>query len=398
MKEEQMKECSKIFNLIDEKEAIFLLRSLIQKKSVTHLENEKAVSDFIVDYLKHSNVKIEIDQVSEKRENLLISLQSDPCQPSKRLIFSGHFDTVPPGNVNWTYPIYEGKIEGKKLYGRGSTDMKSGIAAMILAMKYIKASKLQLKGDLCFVGTVGEEVDCIGAKKAIEKGYMDQATAIVVGEPTTNKIRIAHKGVLWLKISIFGKTAHGSMPSLGLNAIDGMVDFINELRDYTIAYDQHPILGESTMNVGTINGGVSTNVVPDQCTIEIDIRTVPGQKHANIKKDILRLLEKVTKQNHMTYELVTINNLSCVSTPLDHEFIKLANETNRFLFNTDEYPGGVNYYTDASIFSQSLPDVPVLIYGPGKPELAHQPDEYVEIDNFIASIRFYIQLAVQYLT
>lgn len=390
-------ESEQIFDLINEEEAIMFLRTLIQKQSVTHLNNEMAVSQYIGKYLQECDFDIKTDQIAAKRENMLISYKNDRYRSRKKLIFSGHFDTVPPGNVEWKYPVYEGRIEGNKMYGRGSADMKSGVAAMILAMKYIQASKLQLKGDLCFLGTVGEEIDCIGAKAAVQKGYLDEASAIVVGEPTSNKVRIAHKGVLWLKVTIYGKTAHGSMPSLGINAINGMVDFLNELRHYSIPFEEHPILGQSTLNIGTIHGGVSTNVVPDQCAIEIDIRTVPGQRHEDIKKDIDKRLKKITKLSQMTYQLEVIHDLSSVYTPHEHEFIKLANETNGSFTGINENPKGVNYYTDASIFSQALPEIPILIYGPGNPEMAHQPDEYVDTDLFLASIKFYIRLAVEYL-
>ncbi|WP_339210704.1 M20 family metallopeptidase [Aeribacillus sp. FSL K6-8210] len=393
-----MIDCSKIFDLIDEKDAIAFLRSLIEINSVTLIGNEKAVSDAIINRLRGYNFEIVTDVLSDKRENLIVSYKSsNHDKNSKALIFSGHLDTVPPGNVKWNHPVFGGVLKGNKLYGRGSTDMKSGVASMIIALECLNKAQIPLNGELRFVGTVGEEVDCIGAKRVVEKGQIDDAAAIVIGEPTANKIKIAHKGVLWLKISIFGKTAHGSMPSLGVNAIMGMNAFINELKDYSIPFESHDILGESTINIGTIHGGVSTNVVPDQCTIQLDIRTVPGQNHEDIEKDIRNLLEKVTLQNSMTYKLEKINDLACVHTESNHPFIKLAKDTQKALFQIKEDAGGVNYYTDASVYSKHLPEVPVLIYGPGEPQMAHQPDEWVDIQNYLDSIRFYISLAVQYL-
>lgn len=395
-----MADIKKAIGCIDEEEAITFLRSLIQIDSVTNTGNEKAVADAIKNCLKESNVTIVTDFISDKRENLIVSYPNlkQHNNDEKTLIFSGHFDTVPPGSVTWKHSIFDGEINENKLFGRGASDMKSGVAAMILAIECLAKAQVNLNGHLRFVGTVGEEVDCFGAKRVIKNGQIDQATAIVIGEPTSNQVKIAHKGVLWLKISIFGKTAHGSMPSLGVNAILGMNDFINELKKYTIQYDHHPILGGSTINIGLIQGGVGTNVVPDLCSIYLDIRTVPGQNHTDIIKDIKRLLDNITSQNSMTYQVEPINDLACVQTAADNPFIKLAKHTNISLFNNHEPAGGVNYYTDGSIFRQALPQVPILIYGPGEPQTAHQPDEWVDLQKYIDSIKFYIKLAVDYLS
>ncbi len=197
--------------------------------------------------------------------------------PQKTLVFSGHFDTVPVGNVDWTVPVFEGKQEGNRIYGRGASDMKSGVAAMILAIECIEKAGVKLNGDLKFIGTVGEEVDCLGAKEVVKKGQINQATAIVISEPTGNKVAIAHKGALWLEITMYGKTAQVRCQTHGVNAIVAINDFINELNRYEIRYNRHDLLGDSTLNIGMIQGGVGANVVPDQCKLTIDTHG-PGSK------------------------------------------------------------------------------------------------------------------------
>ena len=385
-----------VFQYIDEEDAIQFLQSLIQVNTINPPGMEKALADKIRQRLANSDLLMQSDLVEKDRENLIVSSINEGS--SKTLIFSGHFDTVPVGNVEWTYPIFEGRRVGDRIYGRGSTDMKSGVAAMIIAMECIQKAGIKLNGNLQFVGTVGEEVDCIGAKTVVKKGQIDQATAIVISEPTSNQPVIAHKGVLWLKISMFGKTAHGSMPSQGINAIVAMNHFMNELNSYVIRYDEHEILGGSTLNIGMINGGVGPNVVPDQCTITIDIRTVPGQSHSDIIGDIKELLQKVSKKMNVTYELEVLNDMGCVFTPPNHPFVDLAVMTAQSINNQNGLvPGGVNYYTDGSIYKGCLPDVPILIYGPGEPKQAHQPDEWVEVHKYLESIKFYISLAIQYL-
>ena len=152
------------------------------------------------------------------------------------------------------------------------------------------------------------------------------------------------------------------------------------------------------MNVGMVQGGVGTNVVPDQCTVHIDMRTVPGQSHAKIEQDMKELLERVTEGTALTYKLEIINDLISVHTPGEDCFIQLAQDTNAALFDADASSGGLHYYTDGSIYKQALPHVPILIYGPGEAQQAHQPDEFVDIQQFLDSIKFYIKLAVDYLS
>ncbi|KMY52210.1 succinyl-diaminopimelate desuccinylase [Peribacillus loiseleuriae] len=360
---------------------------------------EKALADLISLRLRESGLLIHSDVVEENRENLIVSYSSEEplTKNSKTLVYSGHFDTVPVGNVEWILPVFEGKQVGNRIYGRGSSDMKSGVAAMVLAIECIQKAGVKLNGNLQFIGTVGEEVNCIGAKEVLKKGQIDRATAIVISEPTSNQVVVAHKGALWLEISMYGKTAHGSMPSHGINAILAINQFINELNNYNIRYERHDILGDSTLNIGMIKGGVGPNIVPDQCKITIDIRTVPGQNHQEIIEKINELLQKVSEEMNVSYKIDVINNLGSVYTSPDQPFIQTALDNAQAYLQKDPYLGGVNYYTDGSIYRNHLQNVPILICGPGEPTVAHQPDEWVDIQKYLDSIRFYISLAINYL-
>ncbi|MEH7123079.1 M20 family metallopeptidase [Bacillus sp. JJ1773] len=390
----------KVFKYVDKDDAIQFLKSLIQINTINPPGGEKALADKISQRLENTGLMVQADIVEKDRENLIVSYSNAEISPddSKRLIFSGHFDIVPVGNVEWTYPVFEGRQDGERIYGRGSSDMKSGVAAMIIAMECIEKAGIKLNGILQFVGTVGEEVDCLGSKTVVKKGQIDQASAIVISEPTSNQPVIAHKGVLWLKISMFGKTAHGSMPLEGINAILAMNQFMNELNNYILQYDEHEILGGSTLNIGMINGGVGTNVVPDECSITIDIRTVPGQSHTEITENIKQLAQKVSEKMNVSFGIEVLNDMGCVYTPADDPFIELGIKTAQSLNSKEDLkPGGVNYYTDGSIYKAHLPEVPILIYGPGEPKQAHQPDEWVEIQKYLDSIQYYIALAIDYL-
>jgi succinyl-diaminopimelate desuccinylase len=363
--------------------------------SVNPQGNEKKVAETIQSYLKSTSLQVELDDLGNNRANLFATYPNGG-KDGKYLVYSGHFDTVPTGKVKWEHDPFSGEVVDNKVFGRGATDMKSGVAAMVLALKYLDQAGVKLNGKLQFVGTAGEEVDGFGAKKVVEKEQIDKATALVVSEPSENQLFHAHKGCLWLEITIYGKTAHGSMPDKGINAILMMNELINQLQTYQFEYTPHSVLGHPTLNIGTIEGGVKTNVVPDQCKMTVDIRTVPGQSNEQILKDLENIVSSIAAKSKANYEIKLLNNMASVGTSESDDFIKLAIDTGKKHLNLELRPSGVNYYTDASVYCPHL-KVPAFIFGPGIPTLDHQPNEYVEIDKFIESIRYYMALAIDYL-
>ncbi|MED3688170.1 M20 family metallopeptidase [Peribacillus butanolivorans] len=390
-----MTDLHSIFEHIDESKSVRFLQSLIQVNSVNPQGNEKRVAEVIQTYLKSSNLQVELDDLGNDRANLFVTYPNVKSD-DRYLVYSGHFDTVPTGKVEWEHDPFSGKLIDNKVFGRGATDMKSGVAAMVLALECIERAGIQLNGKLQFVGTAGEEVDGYGAKKVVEKGQIDKATALVVSEPSENELYTSHKGCLWLEIITYGKTAHGSMPDQGINAITAMNELMNRLHTYEFEYSPHPLLGYPTINIGTIEGGVKTNVVPDQCNLTLDIRTVPGQDNDSILHDIENMIKEISEKSQSTYQIKVINRMDSVSTNEFDDFVKLAVQTGKNHVNLDLRPSGVNYYTDASVYWPHL-RIPTIIIGPGNPRLAHQPDEYVEIDKFLESIRYFIALAIDYL-
>lgn len=208
---------------------------------------------------------------------------------------------------------------------------------------------------------------------------------------------IAEKGALWLNVKALGKTAHGSMPEMGINAILHMKQFMEELCSYKFEYQEHELLGCPTMNIGTIRGGIKTNVVPDSCEITIDIRTVPGMSHSAILEDFKAIIEKLKEDIPELNMVIEVeNDRPPVGTDKDHEFVKLAIKVGERVFKKTLVPQGVNYYTDGAAFVPEM-GLPMLILGPGEAKLAHQPNEYVEIDKLQKAAEFYAAFAVEYL-
>ena len=378
-------------------EAINFLKELINTNSVNPPGNEEQIAKIIAKKLEENGIETKIRSLGANRAYLIARLKGNGNK--KSLVLSGHMDTVPLGDIPWDYEPFDAKEVNGCLYGRGTSDMKSGLAAMTMAMIEIAKSKVTLEGDLVLAATAGEEVDCLGAKAMIKDGVLNDTGAMIIGEPSNGEVFVCHKGALWIEIISYGKTAHGSMPDQGINAINNMIVFINALYSkFKFKYKEDPMLGGPTINLGTISGGVRTNVVPDMCRLQIDIRTVPGQNHQEILSDVKNLLKEIEAASNAKFELNILNDLVAVGTSVEDPLIKVALSTAGELFNRDYQPKGVRYYTDASTFVPGLGnDLPVIFYGPGNETMAHKPNEYVETSKYLDSITFYKEVALRYL-
>jgi succinyl-diaminopimelate desuccinylase len=376
------------------------LKELIQINSINPPGNELNVAKKIVSHAQEAGLFAEMRLLSENRANVIVRFEEKEMNKTgnhSTLLFSGHLDTVPVGDIPWELSPFSGEEVEGKIYGRGTSDMKGGVAAMIEAMIQLKKEGIKLGGDFIFIGTVGEEVDCLGAKEIVKEDFFENVGAIVIGEPSNGKVFTAHKGALWLQIETFGKTAHCSMPNEGINAVLHMNEIINRIEKYKYELKgKHRLLGESSLVISTIQGGVTTNVVPDKCTITIDIRTIPGIDHATIINDINHILQSLKSEfPDFNANLKVTNNLKSIECEENDSFVKLALKINEEQTLSSQENMGVNYYTDGSIFSLNS-NAPIVIYGPGDEKLAHQPNEYVETKKYFKAIQFYIELTKQY--
>lgn len=385
-----------MYDFIEEGETLALLQKMISFNTVNEPGNEKPLAEFISEIFQDLGIENFVDDLGDNRANVVAKIKGSEERPS--LLLNGHLDTVPIGDVNWDYGPFSGDIVDGKIYGRGSADMKGGLAAMIIAFNAAKKANLKLKGDLVFSATAGEEVDSIGAIKFVEDGSLKDVGAIIIGEPTANEIKVAEKGALWIEITSYGKTAHGAFPEEGVNAIVHMNHVLNRISNYKLRGTINALLTPPSLNISTINGGVKTNVVPDKCSLTIDIRTVPGMDHEEIIRDFKKIIDELSHElDNFKGDIKIINNRPAVATNPDDEFVKLAHKTNMDILGQYKSPGGVNFYTDASIFLPARQDIPCVIYGPGDSELAHQPNEFVSIKSLMDTVKFYCGIIENYL-
>ncbi len=375
----------------DKKEAFNLLKMLVGTETVNPPGNEKILAEKMATVFLKEGIEAKIEDVEPNRANLIACIPGEKSAPA--FMVTGHIDTVPIGNVKWNHDPFGCEVEENLVYGRGVTDMKGSVAAIMYAMILMKRNGVIPKQDIVFCATCGEEYGCVGAKAFTAKGGMRGIGAVLVGEPSTGDALLAHRGAMWVKVKFHGKAAHGSMPELGINAINRAAKFIIALNAQAFECKPDKWLGMPTFTVNTLNGGIATNVVPDYAECTIDFRTIPGQT----KEDVVAFVENAlvtagTGDKDFAAEYEFIIDALPVACPEGASIIGALDSAAGKLLKR-RY---VNYYTDASALVGNT-NIPIVIYGPGDETKSHQPDENLSLTSFYNSITVYYNLMSEYL-
>ena len=355
-----------------------LTQELIRINSENPPGNERQIAEFIKDFLDDLKISTEIMEFEKNRFNIVASIGN-----GKGLMFNGHMDTVPIGS-NWTFDPFGGKIANGRIYGRGASDMKGGIASILTAVKNLSKENFKRKLLLAFVAD--EEVALKGSEYLIKnkKEIFKDIKYGIIGECTDLRIRIAQKGIVQVKVKFKGKAAHGSKPELGDNAIYKAADFIQELRKLIeqLKSKKNHLLGSGTLNVGAINGGTKINVVPDFCNVEVDRRIIPGETPDYAIKQIRKILKKLNLKADI--ELETDSRLP-MQLSKNLELIRILKSISKANLV------GESGYTEAELFYRDA-GVPCVSFGPGTSELAHIANEYIVIKNLQKATKIYEEL------
>ena len=362
--------------------AVELTRELVRIDSINPQTPERRCAELVGKLLEDAGYSVASHEFATGRTSVVARREGGGLP----ICFAGHLDTVPLGAAPWSRDPFGGEVDSGKLYGRGSSDMKSGVAAMVGAALRLAKAPLP-KAGITLVLVAGEETGCEGAAHLAKvPGALGRAGALVVGEPTGNRPVIGHKGALWLKARTRGVTAHGSMPHMGVNAVIKAARAVLELSGFRFEVPPDPLLGSPTLNVGTIRGGLNVNSVPDEAVIGIDIRTVPAQKHAQLRKQLETLLGPEV-------ELTPTVDLEGIRTPEDDPFVRQVREVAASVTGEREAPGVATYFTDASVLTPAYGGVPTVVLGPGEMALCHQTDEHCRVDRIEQSVEIYARLA-----
>jgi succinyl-diaminopimelate desuccinylase len=334
--------------------------------------------------LEDAGFKVAYHELSPKRASLVAVIGGSANKAP--LCFTGHIDTVPLGAAQWKMDPFAGDTDAGRLYGRGTSDMKCGVAAFVAASLNI-ADKLSRSPGLELVITAGEETGCQGAFHLTrQSGALGRAGAVVVGEPTSNYPFVGHKGAFWLNARTRGVTAHGSMPEKGVNAVFKAARAVAVLEKFRFANPPHPMMGQATLNVGTLHGGLNINSVPDEAVIGVDIRTIPNVRHAELRAELERQLGP-------DVELETILDLEAVYTAPEHPWVQDVFEIMQPILGKRPEARAATYFTDAAALNIAYQMPPTVILGPGEAQMAHQTDEYCVVSRVEESVFAYESIA-----
>lgn len=378
---------------MDKEKKIRILQDVICIQSVN--DNEEEVAKYFQELLKEYDIESELVEFASGRSNLVATIQKGE---GKVLGISGHLDVVAAGDESkWKYPPYEARIEGNKLYGRGSTDMKAGTTALVLSLIEMKEEDIEFEGTIKLLLTVGEEVGELGAEQLTKLGYADDLDAILIAEPTSYSICYAHKGSINYTIESHGKAAHSSMPQEGINAINQLDLFIsraNKEMDKITEQYENDILGKHIHNITIISGGTQVNSIPEIATVQANIRSIPEFANDKVIALLQEIVDDINKEIEGELKLMIDFNKEPVESNPESELIQSI----QGLFEEDLELIGISATTDAAEFTQADNEFDVVIFGPGVPSLPHQVDEYVEVDNYLEFIEVYKKLFPSYLS
>jgi succinyl-diaminopimelate desuccinylase len=367
-----------------------LLKKLIGAKTTAET-GELAAAKIIADEFRLCGIDSTIDNWGQNRANIVARIKS--ARSSYAILFACHLDVVPADQAGWNFEAFEAVESNGRIYGRGSADMKGSIAAVVTAIRQVVESGISLAGDIIFFAAAGEETDSCGTKRFVHNNIsrLPRLAGVIVPEPTDFQVVTAHRGMLWLEVTTSGKSAHGSAPQLGINAIASMQAILKELENYRIEFKPHQLLGGCSMSVNTITGGNAINIVPDKCRIGIDIRTLPGQNYQDLLADFEKIFVKLSRANpQFDAKAAVIRQVGAMETDSSCNFTRDfcsavgAGETK-----------AVGFTTDGPYFA-SL-GVPVVVFGPGRAELCHKPNEHIDLADLEKAVGHYKNVILKFL-
>lgn len=358
--------------MVNQPRIIALTQKLIRTNSENPPGNESAVAEIVKKELEECGFEVKNYEFAKNRTNVVGVLKGK--NSSRSLLLTPHLDTVPAGD-GWKYNPFDAKIADNKIYGRGAADCKCNVAVCLEVARILHENKIKLDYDLIIAASADEEKGSkLGLIPLLEKGILKMTHALVA-DVEGFKIAIMQKGVLQMKATVFGKKAHGAYPWKGENAIEKASQIIIDLRNYTFNVKPHPLVHPPTINIGIIKGGEGVNIVPDECEFTIDARYLPGMTADSVALQIKKIIEKTTKK----YKLETLNMQLPYELNRNNPLITTLESALKKNGVTPKVEGSEGATT--MTFFQKY-NIPAISFGVG-PDMAHQTDEYVAIDDLV---------------
>ena len=359
--------------------ALELLQALIRIPSVnpagspgTSNTGEAQVAEYLCSLLTSFGAEAELREVLPKRPNVIARFPADrPGKP--RLLLAPHTDTVSVAGM--TIDPFSGEVRDGRIWGRGASDTKGSMAAMLCALHELRKELPGLSHEIWFAGLVSEEAGQHGSKALAAQERFD---FVIVGEPTNLDVVYTHKGSAFLQLQTRGRAAHAAQPELGENAIEKMLRvlrFISETIAAEFAEITDPVLGSPTVSIGTISGGSKTNIIPDRCAASVDMRFVPAQFTGNLERELTKRLRDICPDVDLHLEPAPP-----LQSDLSHPLIAR-------LRDCGARPVGAPWFCDACFFAEK--GMPAVALGPGSIAQAHTEDEWLAVDDLDRGVAFF---------
>ena len=400
-------------------EIILFIQNLVQSPSLANDEND--VQKIILNKLESLQLKSEIIPVNFDSIKDHPAFSDDGFSPDSRinvignwnknmkgrsLILNGHVDVVPTGSKTlWEDSPWSGKIKDDRIYGRGSCDMKAGLASGILAVQVLKTIGFEPNGNVMIQSVVGEESGGCGTLTNIVKGYKGDAAVIL--EPTSLKLCPIQSGALTFRLTIPGQATHAAMRWDGISAIEkfniinqSIIELEKERHSlFSVEYYESPER-VAPINIGTIKGGEWHSTVPDSVIVEGRLGVFPGEPVSDARTAFSNHIIKVSnsdpwlKNNPPIIEWFE-GQFESGQTDINHSIINHLKEAYNNVNNSIPIIEGVTYGSDLRLFTNHA-DIPALLFGPGDVRLAHSANEYVEIEEVLTCIKIISNLIINW--
>ena len=367
-------------------EARGILERLVRIPSPTG--HEQAAADALAGWCIDAGLEVSMQEVETGRPNVLASWR---VGRGPHLLLTGHIDTVPVGE-GWTRDPFGAEIADGRLHGRGACDMKGGLAAMLGAIRALRARGEEPAGDVTLAAVVGEEEDSAGTRAIVKRGI--KADRAVLSEPTALQLVVANRGLLNYRIVVKGASAHASAPALGRNAVTAAARLALELEATgdRLSTRSHEVFGQPSLTVGTMHGGTRPYVVPDRCEIEVDRRLNPGETARQVEDELQEAIARVRERlPWIEAEVIPGPDYVPFEIPRDHELVRSMSAA----MEAAGLPARISSWRAASDagFLVHGAGIPCVLFGPGDIEqAAHRPDEWIDLDDLDVAQRVFEHL------
>lgn len=379
---------------INAEEVGTLIQDLIRIPTQNPPGMEKPCSEFIVQKLTDWGIQADlIPEPYPDRPQALGQILGREDGPT--LVLNGHIDVVPEGDTSqWQFPPFEGKIHQGRVYGRGASDMKGGLAAMMMTAKILNDSKDRLHGKIILQFVIGEETGDPGTKHLLLNCGLGGDYGIVL-EPTGLKVATAEKGLVWFRIHILGLPVHASVAEQGVNAIENAKTVIDKIQKYQLNLSQknHPLVGEAKCSITMIEGGTKENVIPESCSMTLDRRMNPDEPVDQVEDEIRSILDQIASEDpDFHYSLERMMVYEAAEVPSDTYLAQVVRKHAAQVTNVSQEPYGTAFSTDVRNFINDA-HMEAITFGPGEPNQPHTFNESIEIEQVVNCIKVLLHTA-----